>query len=288
MPVETIIVMVPVTKGTVAGFGGLKSPLAAKVAFATKAALTAKYPMLSERFGSTAMITTAQAKSALAGSGKMASYLAANQPAAGQATVATTEAVTVSPQGVTSLLATANNLVTQAQTLVDTVSTNIVPLVATVLGGAVGGVVGGGALQRQHNKKQQNLVESLSAQTKKQQAQVTKIESELTTTQAQVTQLTSEISKSAVPSETPQPAVSKEIAIDPSPAPAKPDDIEEIKGIGPVFAQRLNEAGIYTFADLLKLTPEQITDIVTKGERTYAIDAEDWLKQARTLAEMDD
>jgi len=46
--------------------------------------------------------------------------------------------------------------------------------------------------------------------------------------------------------------------------PRKPgaDDLTRIDGIGPVFAQRLNAAGIRTFAQLAALTPEQVADII--------------------------
>ena len=46
--------------------------------------------------------------------------------------------------------------------------------------------------------------------------------------------------------------------------PEKPgvDDLTRIDGIGPVFSQRLNAAGVRTFAQLAALTPDQIADII--------------------------
>ncbi len=62
---------------------------------------------------------------------------------------------------------------------------------------------------------------------------------------------------------TPQPPASP-AAEAPPVRPEKPgeDDFTRIDGIGPVFAQRLNAAGVRTFAQLAALTPEQVADII--------------------------
>jgi large subunit ribosomal protein L21 len=71
-----------------------------------------------------------------------------------------------------------------------------------------------------------------------------------------------------------------------TPAPPTPDRLEDIKGIGPVFAGRLNAAGVVTFDDLAALTPEQVTDIVAADDESeHLVDAESWIAQARALAE---
>ncbi len=62
------------------------------------------------------------------------------------------------------------------------------------------------------------------------------------------------------------------------------DQLDQIRGIGPVFARRLNAEGIFTFADLAKLSPERIREIVSDGSRFTNIDSEDWIAQARRLA----
>jgi predicted flap endonuclease-1-like 5' DNA nuclease len=59
------------------------------------------------------------------------------------------------------------------------------------------------------------------------------------------------------------------------------DDLEEINGIGPVFANRLNEAGIYTFAQLALSEPDQLKEIT--GVTRW--DPEDWISQAARLNE---
>ncbi len=68
-------------------------------------------------------------------------------------------------------------------------------------------------------------------------------------------------------------------------APTGEDDFTRITGIGPVFDQRLKEAGIRTFAELAALTPAAIAEIVkwspTRVERAAIIE------QAQKLARGD-
>ncbi len=61
------------------------------------------------------------------------------------------------------------------------------------------------------------------------------------------------------------------------------DKLENVTGIGPVFAKRLNEAGIYTFADLAALTPENVHEIIGP-EDWQKIEPEAWLAEAAQLA----
>jgi predicted flap endonuclease-1-like 5' DNA nuclease len=62
------------------------------------------------------------------------------------------------------------------------------------------------------------------------------------------------------------------------------DDLEKIKGIGPAFSQRLNEAGIHTFRELAASSPERIKQIVG-AEEWQDVDVETWLRMARHLAD---
>jgi predicted flap endonuclease-1-like 5' DNA nuclease len=66
-----------------------------------------------------------------------------------------------------------------------------------------------------------------------------------------------------------------------TPPPAGEDDLTKVKGIGPVYAARLADAGVSTFADLAALDP------VALAERIEAPPGrvEDWIAQARSLAE---
>ena len=66
--------------------------------------------------------------------------------------------------------------------------------------------------------------------------------------------------------------------------PPDADDLKKIKGIGPVIAKRLNQAGIYTFAQLANLTldefEEALGDLLQRFINERAI-----LRHARELAD---
>lgn len=65
------------------------------------------------------------------------------------------------------------------------------------------------------------------------------------------------------------------------------DDLVEIVGIGPVIASMLNEAGIFTFAELGALSQEDLREIV--GERIQRLaNEEQILTQARQFAKRHD
>lgn len=61
------------------------------------------------------------------------------------------------------------------------------------------------------------------------------------------------------------------------------DNLEKIDGIGPVFAKRLNNAGIFTFAELAGQEPDQIRTIVNP-EDWQEIEPERWIEEARQIA----
>lgn len=73
----------------------------------------------------------------------------------------------------------------------------------------------------------------------------------------------------------------KPAAPPPAKAPAKPDDLTTIKGIGPTFAKRLNEAGITTYAAVAAATADHLRE-VTKAPPMAAPD--EWIAQARQIA----
>jgi predicted flap endonuclease-1-like 5' DNA nuclease len=60
------------------------------------------------------------------------------------------------------------------------------------------------------------------------------------------------------------------------------DRLIDILGIGPVYERRLNEAGVFTFAQLYALSPEAILEII-KPEAWQNVDAESWIAQARAM-----
>jgi polyhydroxyalkanoate synthase len=57
------------------------------------------------------------------------------------------------------------------------------------------------------------------------------------------------------------------------------DDLTQIKGIGPTYAQRLKDAGLTTYTDIANATTDQLRDI-TRATRS---DPADWISQARSL-----
>ncbi len=67
------------------------------------------------------------------------------------------------------------------------------------------------------------------------------------------------------------------------PKPAPEQDLELISGIGPVFAKRLKNAGINSYADLANLTAQEVRDIV-KVKKWQRLDAVSWIAQAVELS----
>lgn len=67
-------------------------------------------------------------------------------------------------------------------------------------------------------------------------------------------------------------------------SPTQQDNLENIVGIGPVFANRLHAVNIDTFAQLAALTPERLLEIMAPSRGGHMIDAAAWIEQARKLA----
>jgi len=63
------------------------------------------------------------------------------------------------------------------------------------------------------------------------------------------------------------------------------DNLQAIKGIGPVFSQRLNEAGITKFEQLAKLTPRELEEILGELYRRFFSKQETILAQAKEFAQ---
>jgi predicted flap endonuclease-1-like 5' DNA nuclease len=59
------------------------------------------------------------------------------------------------------------------------------------------------------------------------------------------------------------------------------DDLKLINGIGPALEKRLNDTGIYTFADIVQLTPEELEARLGNPRRVATTDL---IEQARELA----
>lgn len=63
-----------------------------------------------------------------------------------------------------------------------------------------------------------------------------------------------------------------------------PDDLKQIKGIGPVLESKLNELGIATFEQIINLTDTdlaKIAEVTTFGKSKIL--ADDWIGQAKEL-----
>ncbi len=65
------------------------------------------------------------------------------------------------------------------------------------------------------------------------------------------------------------------------------DPLREINGIGPVYAERLHEAGIHTIADLAKLTPSMLAEKIGELEFNHNESTESWIAQAKQQLEED-
>ncbi|HUN24540.1 MAG TPA: helix-hairpin-helix domain-containing protein, partial [Anaerolineales bacterium] len=60
----------------------------------------------------------------------------------------------------------------------------------------------------------------------------------------------------------------------------KGDHLIDINGIGPIYQKRLNDAGIYTFAQLITYTPEYLRDLV-QAEDWQDVDTAFWIEEAK-------
>ena len=66
-------------------------------------------------------------------------------------------------------------------------------------------------------------------------------------------------------------------------ATGKADDLKKIEGVGPKIASTLAEAGLATFADIAKSTPEAISEIIADVRGNHVTDT--WPAQAKLAAE---
>jgi predicted flap endonuclease-1-like 5' DNA nuclease len=62
------------------------------------------------------------------------------------------------------------------------------------------------------------------------------------------------------------------------------DNLQAIRGIGPVIARRLNEAGVYTFEELAELTPDQLQEILGELIKRFFPGEDKMITQAKELA----
>ena len=63
------------------------------------------------------------------------------------------------------------------------------------------------------------------------------------------------------------------------------DNLQAIKGVGPVISKRLNEAGVYTFEELSQLNSDELQEIMGPLSKRFFPKQESILTQAKDLAE---
>jgi predicted flap endonuclease-1-like 5' DNA nuclease len=61
------------------------------------------------------------------------------------------------------------------------------------------------------------------------------------------------------------------------------ESVINVNGIGPAYERKLNQAGIYTCAQLAELTPERVREIIAP-KKWQKLDPEAWIAEARRLA----
>ncbi|HFE66421.1 MAG TPA: DUF4332 domain-containing protein, partial [Chloroflexi bacterium] len=58
--------------------------------------------------------------------------------------------------------------------------------------------------------------------------------------------------------------------VEPAAEDIEPDDLTQVKGIGPTYARRLQEAGIESFAQLTAVPPQDLAQILDTNENRAA------------------
>ena len=166
---------------------------------------------------------------------------------------------TTATQGTTSLISP-----TGFGSFLSTLTSNVLPFGS---GAAGGGATAWLVTQRKSGQVEARLDEQ-AAQTTTQQAEIERLQEQLSVAEAQLSALQAAVATRA--------AQAGRIGMQFS--------LEEIVGIGPVYAERLDGAGIRSFGDLAALTPEQVMAIVSPSGPNPLIDIPDWIAQARQLA----
>ena len=62
------------------------------------------------------------------------------------------------------------------------------------------------------------------------------------------------------------------------------DNLQAIKGIGPVIARRLNDAGVYTFEELAQLTPDELEEILGALIKRFFPGEDNMIAQAKEFS----
>ncbi len=81
----------------------------------------------------------------------------------------------------------------------------------------------------------------------------------------------------------PKPAPKAKAAADTSTA-AEADDLKQLSGVGPKLAEKLNEAGIFRFAQIAQMSAAEIAEIEEKLSLAGRFERDNWVEQAKELA----
>ena len=64
---------------------------------------------------------------------------------------------------------------------------------------------------------------------------------------------------------------------------SKPDDLQRIKGIGPVLERELNTVGVYNFSQIAEFSQNDIDNVNTAFDFPGRIERDEWIPQAKRL-----
>ena len=82
----------------------------------------------------------------------------------------------------------------------------------------------------------------------------------------------------------PAPKAEKPAAKKAAPAAAGNDDLTKLKGVGPAYAKKLNEAGITSFAQIAALDAAGVAELEEKLNAAGRVERDGWIEQAKELA----
>ena len=105
------------------------------------------------------------------------------------------------------------------------------------------------------------------------------IRNENASLQEYIRTLESQLQSKPVESKSVKPAAAK---AEPVQAASEKDNLKVIKGIGPAIERKLNEAGIYTFAALARLSTQELENIL--GTTRRLVQEGNLIEQAKQLA----
>jgi large subunit ribosomal protein L21 len=90
--------------------------------------------------------------------------------------------------------------------------------------------------------------------------------------------------KAAPAAEAPKAEKAPAKKAEPAKASAGSDDLTQLKGVGPAYAKKLNEAGITSFAQIAALDAAGVTELEEKLNASGRVERDGWIDQAKELA----